>query len=120
MTSPAGAPAATTAPRRPCLPACDMGSPFPGRALVSARRQCYVSRRRATLQPGRVGGDPGTVLLARPPGYLLRADADQVDASRFEQLVAEAQSQTAGDDAAVRILDDALGLWRGRAFAEFA
>lgn len=82
----------------------------------------YVSRLRAFLEPGRAGGGPGTVLLTCPPGYMLRADSEQVDASRFERLVAEGVRRGAGGEAAAAaaLLDEALGLWRGRAFAEFA
>jgi predicted ATPase/DNA-binding SARP family transcriptional activator/class 3 adenylate cyclase len=87
---------------------------------AAATLQNYVSRLRATLEPGRAAGDPGTVLLTRPPGYLLRVDPDQVDASGFERLVGEVHGRAGDDEAAAAILDEALGLWRGRAFAEFA
>ncbi|MGI8797208.1 MAG: alpha/beta fold hydrolase [Acidimicrobiia bacterium] len=89
---------------------------------AAATLQNYVSRLRAALEPGRAGGRAGTVLLTRSPGYLLRVQEDEVDASRFEQLVAEGrvalrQGERAG---AAKRLDDALGLWRGPALAEFA
>jgi predicted ATPase/class 3 adenylate cyclase/DNA-binding SARP family transcriptional activator len=89
---------------------------------AAATLQNYVPRLRATLEPGRAAGDPGTVLLTCPPGYLLHADQDQVDASDFERLVAEAQCRAAEDEPAraAAMLAEALGLWRGGAFAEFA
>ena len=58
-----------------------------------------------------------STLLSVPPGYELRPDA--VDARRFEDCVAAA---AASDDAAEgrRLLEEALSLWRGDAYAEFA
>ncbi|MFG2500466.1 BTAD domain-containing putative transcriptional regulator [Streptomyces sp. NPDC048441] len=55
------------------------------------------------------------------PGYRLRADeaGDEVDADRFRALVAEAR--TAGDPGArAALLTEALELWRGPAYADFA
>ncbi|MEV0312096.1 BTAD domain-containing putative transcriptional regulator [Nonomuraea fuscirosea] len=55
----------------------------------------------------------------RAPGYVLRADPDSVDAGHFESLLGRAQRT---DDLEVRasLLRQALGLWRGGAYAEFA
>jgi predicted ATPase/DNA-binding SARP family transcriptional activator len=60
-------------------------------------------------------------LLTQPPGYLLRVDPQAIDATRFERMVAEAMSDVGRrpDWAAAR-LEEALALWRGPAFAEFA
>ncbi|MGW0806021.1 BTAD domain-containing putative transcriptional regulator [Nonomuraea sp. NPDC002799] len=53
------------------------------------------------------------------PGYRLRlGQGDEVDADRFRFLVAEARSAGAGTRAA--LLTEALGLWRGPAYADFA
>ncbi|MGK5555966.1 AfsR/SARP family transcriptional regulator, partial [Actinomadura kijaniata] len=61
-------------------------------------------------------GDRGLV-VHQAPGYVLR-DAD-VDADRFEELVRRARD--AGDARArADLLAEALGLWRGPAFADFA
>jgi len=59
-------------------------------------------------------------LVTRPPGYLIRAGADEVDAAQFEQLAAEgAAALAAGDPAtAAQRLETALSLWRGTAFAD--
>jgi DNA-binding SARP family transcriptional activator/WD40 repeat protein len=75
--------------------------------------QKYVHRLRASV---------GNRLLTRAPGYLLRIDAGESDASRFESLLAAAtRLTTAGElDDAIATFDDALGLWRGPAWAEFA
>src|SRR6266550_7613132 len=60
-------------------------------------------------------GDP--VIATRPPGYVLEIDPEQLDATRFERLVAEAREQIASNRVPVArdLLHDALELWRGRA-----
>jgi hypothetical protein len=59
------------------------------------------------------------VLVSAPPGYALRLDAEAVDAWRFEADLRAAADQP--DPAAARTdLADALGRWRGPAFAEVA
>ena len=57
------------------------------------------------------------VLVTSPPGYSLKSD--RVDAIQFERTVATAR---AGRDPVVAraALEDALALWQGDAFAEFA
>jgi predicted ATPase/DNA-binding SARP family transcriptional activator len=75
--------------------------------------QGRVSALRRALGPAGSG-----LVVTRPPGYLLEADPGQVDAARFERLVADA-GRAAGP-AAARLLEEALGLWRGPALAEFA
>ncbi|MEV6780619.1 BTAD domain-containing putative transcriptional regulator [Streptomyces syringium] len=58
-------------------------------------------------------------VLRQPPGYRLRIDDGDVDADRFQDLVARAR---ATDDPRARaaLLTEALGLWRGPAYADFA
>ena len=74
----------------------------------------HVSRLRKTL--ARNGHDP---IATRAPGYQLGVDPEQVDAARFERLVAEARAQAAAGDAesASRLLREALALWRGPALS---
>ena len=59
------------------------------------------------------------LLETRPPGYRLRAEREQIDLGRFEQLVEQAHRE---EDAQARseTLARALSLWRGRPLAEFA
>ena len=61
-------------------------------------------------------------LVTRPPGYLLRAGAEEVDASRFETLLASGREALALGDArlAADHLRAALALWRGPALAGLA
>lgn len=81
--------------------------------------QAYVSRLRKVLEPWRARGAPATVLLRRGPGYALALGEDAVDATRFERLAARARPLVEGDPrAAVALLDEALALWRGSAYAD--
>jgi len=59
-------------------------------------------------------------LATRPPGYLLRVAADELDAQRFERLAAEGDAALAAGDAvtAAERLDQALSLWRGPALSD--
>lgn len=90
------------------------GDDAPATAVPSLHT--YVSRLRALLH-----ADGEAALSTRPPGYLLRVTPAQTDAGRFESLVGEAGRTLPGDPtAALARLDEALGLWRGTAYAEFA
>ncbi|HSK59746.1 MAG TPA: BTAD domain-containing putative transcriptional regulator [Actinomycetospora sp.] len=76
--------------------------------------QGQVSRLRRAL-----GAD---LLETRAPGYVLALPGTAIDAGEFEERAARAQDAAARgrlDDAAV-LMDRASGLWRGRAYAEFA
>jgi DNA-binding SARP family transcriptional activator len=101
-----------------------VSSLWSGDAPPSAERtvRTYMSRLRHALAPiaGRTPG--GQLVVATPPGYLLRADPLSVDASRFEQLaLAGRHALTRNDPLAARShLREALALWRGDAYAEFA
>ncbi|CAL9568736.1 hypothetical protein SUDANB95_04748 [Actinosynnema sp. ALI-1.44] len=59
-------------------------------------------------------------LQTRAPGYRLSADPDQIDLFRFRRLVAEGQAELAAGapERAVRLLRDALALWRGPVLAD--
>ena len=76
----------------------------------SASRRCA---RRCRASGAAIGG---THLLTEPPGYRLAATA--IDATRFRELCRDARH--APPDRAVDLLDAAVDLWRGDAFAEFA
>ncbi|MFC4942152.1 BTAD domain-containing putative transcriptional regulator [Pseudonocardia sp. GCM10023141] len=82
--------------------------------------QVQVARLRRVLEPDRPPRAPATVLISRPPGYALAVTSD---AQRFESLVdAGLAGLGAGDpDAAMAVLDEALGLWWGPTpFADLA
>jgi DNA-binding SARP family transcriptional activator/class 3 adenylate cyclase len=83
--------------------------------------QTYVSQLRTMLEPDRRQGGLGGILVTGPSGYELRVDRGDVDAGRFEELLAEGRDRLAADPAeARRLLAGALRLWRGGALAEFA
>jgi DNA-binding SARP family transcriptional activator/tetratricopeptide (TPR) repeat protein len=87
---------------------------------LDARRKLWfhVSKLRAVLQPGG-SEDAGAILVTRPTGYVLRIEADQLDAGRFERLTESAQSALADDPArAAELLRRALELWRGEPFQD--
>src|SRR5712691_13145430 len=72
--------------------------------------QVHVSQLRKTL-----GRD---VLLTRAPGYMLQLEQGCFDLERFEELVEQARG--ADPETAAAKLDEALSLWRGPPFADFA
>jgi predicted ATPase/DNA-binding SARP family transcriptional activator len=66
-------------------------------------------------------GELGQLVRSRAPGYQLAVDPSDVDAERFEAACREARRVGPADPAAaVRLLDEALALWRGPAYEEFA
>ncbi|MEV5824672.1 BTAD domain-containing putative transcriptional regulator [Spirillospora sp. NPDC052242] len=79
--------------------------------------QTRVSQLRRALDAAEPGGRE--LVVSQAPGYLLRVDPGMVDGDRFHALAARAR---AADDPRVRaaLLADALALWRGRAYADFA
>jgi DNA-binding beta-propeller fold protein YncE len=80
------------------------------RAELEEEVASSISRLRSTLGPDAV--------VARPWGYGLRAPPGCVDADEFETLVDRARDED--PTIAVQTLRQALGLWRGPAFADLA
>ncbi len=63
---------------------------------------------------------PEDAVATKSPGYLLDVGPDAVDKIRFERLVTEARKASATDrQRALELLDEAIGLWRGSAYADF-
>src|SRR5215217_4659690 len=91
---------------------------WPRAAPAEAMRRLRVtaSRLRRSL------GAAGSALETVASGYRLAVEADAIDARRFETLIGSARAaRLEGDSAAARrLLDDALGLWRGPALADVA
>ncbi len=75
-----------------------------------------MSQLRRALEDAEPGGRE--LVVSGPAGYALRAAPDAVDARRFSALTAQARG--AEPRAAVALLTEALGLWRGPALADFA
>ncbi|MCG5437808.1 BTAD domain-containing putative transcriptional regulator, partial [Micromonospora foliorum] len=82
----------------------------------------FVADLRRALEPDRPPRQPPRILVTEPPGYVLKAAPDAVDAGQFEAAVGEAaRLLAAGRPApALAALDAALGLWRGPAYADCA
>ncbi|GAA2735250.1 AfsR/SARP family transcriptional regulator [Actinocorallia aurantiaca] len=75
--------------------------------------QTRVSQLRRVLADAEPGGRD--LVVTQPPGYLLRGGAD--DVRRFRELAARAR-ETTDARARVSLLDEALDLWRGPAYAD--
>ncbi|MDX6408935.1 MAG: hypothetical protein QOE13_2006 [Gaiellaceae bacterium] len=72
--------------------------------------QNFISQLRKTLGPD--------VLVTKPPGYALAIEPEQVDLTRFRQLVAGARAATDASQRAAA-MREALDLWRGAPLADF-
>ena len=70
----------------------------------------------------RSAGAADTVrVVTRAPGYVLEVNGAEVDSTRFAELVETARDRLhEAPQMAAALLDEALSLWRGPAFAEFA
>jgi DNA-binding SARP family transcriptional activator len=91
----------------------------PPRAIASL--QAYVSNLRRILEPGRARRAQARILVSAPPGYAVRLPDQAVDAWRFESLLTAARKDAPGQpERARQELEQALALWRGPAYAEFA
>src|SRR5690349_9485721 len=91
----------------------------PPRAIASL--QAHVSNLRRILEPGRARRARARILVSAPPGYAVRLPEEAVDAWRFESLLTAARKDAPGQpERARQELEQALALWRGPAYAEFA
>lgn len=95
---------------------CVWGEDLP--ANPAGALQSYVSHLRRALQPEAGARQRKGVIASAGPGYALRLDPDAVDAWRFERAVEAAAGQPAA--AAASMLEDALALWAGPAYSEYA
>ena len=79
----------------------------------------HISKLRDALEPGRGQGEEG-IIATRAPGYVLEVAPARVDALAFETMLAEVREVRDTDPAtAVKLLDEALALWRGNPYADF-
>ncbi|MGH8940729.1 MAG: AfsR/SARP family transcriptional regulator, partial [Actinomycetes bacterium] len=87
-----------------------------------AALQMRISQlRRALSGLARPPRDHANLLATEPAGYVLRVGPEDVDANRFERLLAEGRALAADGDAAAAsaCLHSAMSLWRGPALADF-
>jgi DNA-binding SARP family transcriptional activator len=78
----------------------------------------FVGALRRAIEPGRSARAGFQVLVTRGPGYALLASPGNLDSAGFERLAAKAAD--AAPARAVELSGDALGRWRGPAYAGFA
>jgi DNA-binding SARP family transcriptional activator/WD40 repeat protein len=78
----------------------------------------YVSRLRRALRPGQSPGSNHDIIVSRGAGYALEPGGHLIDAIRFEQLASDGHRLLAAGHPrqADRLLEEALGLWRGAAY----
>jgi predicted ATPase/DNA-binding SARP family transcriptional activator len=93
------------------------------RPPISAAKvvQVYVSQLRKALEYVDEAGVSRRVISTTPGGYSVELRPEELDVLVFESLVARGRRAHQAGDAtrAVELLGEALGLWRGRAFADF-
>ena len=89
------------------------GEDLPGDAANAL--QLRVSKLRRALVAAGISGD---VLVTQAPGYRLAVDPEAVDAVRFERLLTRARALDGDPAAALAVIEEALGLWRGQALAD--
>jgi DNA-binding SARP family transcriptional activator/tetratricopeptide (TPR) repeat protein len=105
----------------------DVGRPVPPTTIMQrvwdeapsgARRalHAHVARLRHALS----GTEQPAPLLLQPGGYVLDVPADQVDLHRFRRLIAAARDPGQEGRQRCRLLEDALGMWRGLPLSELA
>jgi DNA-binding SARP family transcriptional activator len=84
--------------------------------------QTFVGALRKALEPDRPPRSPARLLVTVAGGYALRTPPGTVDADRFETAVEQAGAllRSGRPEQARRLLDEALLLWQGPAYAEYA
>jgi DNA-binding SARP family transcriptional activator/Flp pilus assembly protein TadD len=103
----------------------DVGRPVPPATIMErvwdepppgARRalHAHVARLRHAL----AGAEEGAPLALRPGGYVLDVPADWVDLHRFRRLIAAARDPGRCGQECCKLLEDALGMWRGAPLGE--
>ncbi|MFI7063526.1 BTAD domain-containing putative transcriptional regulator [Kribbella sp. NPDC050124] len=81
---------------------------------VRGSLQTYITRLRTAL------GDDGQVVQTVPGGYLIQADAEQLDLAAFRELVARADVEAGHDQAEAALLHQALELWNEMPLSDLA
>ncbi|WP_162907707.1 BTAD domain-containing putative transcriptional regulator, partial [Allorhizocola rhizosphaerae] len=81
----------------------------------------YIAELRRALEPGRKARQAATVLVTEGSGYALRLPPDALDSTVFARLAADGAKalRDGGPVRADELLREALGTWRGPAFADF-
>jgi DNA-binding SARP family transcriptional activator len=81
----------------------------------------HLCNLRSALEPSRSKGSRNTVLLTRPPGYVIDVGAGGLDSRRFEELVQHGRALLGTDPgSASAAIGQGLAMWRGSAYADVA
>jgi DNA-binding SARP family transcriptional activator len=93
------------------------GEEIPRRAIAVIH--VYISQIRKFLSSARRSESP---IVTRPPGYLLRLEADELDCRSFQQLVNQGRNHTREQrpELAAKRFESALALWRGPVFGDLS
>ena len=85
-------------------------------ATAAKTLQVHVSRLRKAL------AGAADIVVTSHAGYQLQIDPEQLDANRFERLLAEGRAELTAQrpERALAALDEALALWRGPPLADLA
>lgn len=88
-------------------------------ATAAGSLHTYISSLRKSLEPERARGVAPRLLTSAGSGYRLSVDRDRVDVAEFTRLRGQAERLLTASDAhgALRVLDEALGLWQGEALS---
>lgn len=83
--------------------------------------QVHVSNLRKMLEPDRGQGQPAEVVVTESGGYSLRVAPEGIDATRFERSLDQArQLMPSHPEQVSATLREALAMWRGRPYEDFA
>jgi DNA-binding SARP family transcriptional activator/tetratricopeptide (TPR) repeat protein len=77
----------------------------------------HLVRIRKMLKQASAAGDGSAGIVRRAGGYVLEIEEDRVDLRRFDGLVVRARGPEQGPEDQLRLLDEALNLWRGEPLA---
>jgi DNA-binding SARP family transcriptional activator len=86
---------------------------------VRTTMQTYVYQLRKCIERNALAESGETLLVTRPPGYVLTIDPEQLDVTEFQTLCGQGRESMAGHRhrEAARSFRSALGLWTGPALA---
>ena len=76
-----------------------------------------IAQLRKLLEPGRTRSEPPQILVSEGNGYRLDLNGHSIDSHEFATAIEKARNHPEGSD---EMLTEALGLWRGSAYADFA
>ena len=86
-------------------------------STVDKSLQVHISQLRKLLEPGRIAGGSGGLIITRPRGYSLQVNVADLDLLSFEQALDDAAKLVGAQETAAAFRS-ALACWRGPALAD--